>query len=79
MDGVTVKGRGMRQPATTVVAEVDGIDIRIDPENLPEFWCELHISADALVELLQQVLAVRGGTIQTYNLTLDVLRVALRK
>ena len=79
MDGVTVRGRSWTKPEATVTAETDGTVIRLDDDVLPEHWMEVRISGPALVELLMQVLAVRGGPVQGYYIALEALQIALRR
>jgi len=51
---VKANGRGLKKPAMGIMVTADGIKVRIDDEQNPEFWFELWVSSNALAVLLAQ-------------------------
>ena len=62
MDGIQLKGRGVNTSAleVTIDADCDGVVLRFDDADRPEFWAEVRISYHDLLELLSRVEEEQG-------------------
>jgi len=79
MDGITVQGRMIRAPYVSVEAHEGHVAIMIADETNDGFWLNTQITGPALVEMLLQVLRVKGGPVQGYYIALEALQIALRR
>jgi hypothetical protein len=68
MDGVRVVGRGLHEPCVSLTAYADRCVIRIDCAANPEFWLELSLTPDALLDLVERCHAVEPQHSKTIEL-----------
>jgi hypothetical protein len=58
---VRVQGRGLKDPQVQVTSDVDRTILRVDDARDAQYWIELGIPRDTLIELLERS-AVQAGT-----------------
>jgi hypothetical protein len=52
---MTFAGRGFSRPRITTIATASGVTLRVDCDDRPETWAELHLTALDVVMLVVRI------------------------